>query len=139
MIPGSSRFPSRCWVQRVQEPGSSPVDGQVAAGGEQDDRLRQEDPTQRVQPNVDVRARGEGGEERGDQASDLGIHILWLPTYAPWTNPIEKLWRWLRQEVIHCHRRADHWEGLKAAVTGCLDAFADGSTDLLRYVGLLPD
>lgn len=26
MIPGSSRFPSRCWIQRVQEPGSSPVD-----------------------------------------------------------------------------------------------------------------
>ncbi|WP_396121936.1 transposase, partial [Aestuariimicrobium sp. p3-SID1156] len=24
MIPGSSRFPSRCWIQRVQEPGSSP-------------------------------------------------------------------------------------------------------------------
>ena len=27
------------------------------------------------------------------RASELGIHILWLPTYAPWTNPIEKLWR----------------------------------------------
>jgi len=73
------------------------------------------------------------------QASALGIHVLWLPTYAPWTNPIEKLWRWLRQEVVHCHRRADRWEELKAAVAGCLDAVADGSTDLLRYVGLLPD
>ena len=25
MVPGSSRFPSRCWIQRVQEPGSGPV------------------------------------------------------------------------------------------------------------------
>src|SRR5690606_16245243 len=24
MVPGSSRFPSRCWIQRVQEPGSGP-------------------------------------------------------------------------------------------------------------------
>ena len=27
------------------------------------------------------------------------IEPVWLPTYAPWLNPIEKLWRWLRQEV----------------------------------------
>jgi putative transposase len=24
MVPGSSRFPSRCWIQRVHEPGSGP-------------------------------------------------------------------------------------------------------------------
>ena len=24
------------------------------------------------------------------------ISPVWLPTYAPWLNPIEKLWRWLR-------------------------------------------
>jgi hypothetical protein len=72
-------------------------------------------------------------------ASDLGIDILWLPTYAPWTNPIEKLWRWLRQEKVHQHRCADRWEGLKAAVRGFLDQFVDGSTALLRYVGLLPE
>lgn len=73
------------------------------------------------------------------QASTLGIQILWLPTYAPWTNPIEKLWRWLRQEVVHCHRHADEWEELKGAVTTFLDQFAGGSTALLSYVGLLPD
>ena len=72
------------------------------------------------------------------KASMLGIHILWLPTYAPWTNPIEKLWRWLRQEIVHHHHRADQWEEMKAAVIGFLDPFATGSTALLRYVGLLP-
>jgi transposase len=72
-------------------------------------------------------------------ASDHGIDILWLPTYAPWTNPIEKLWRWLRQEVVHHHRCADAWEEMKGAVRGFLDRFVDGSTDLLRYVGRLPD
>jgi hypothetical protein len=72
-------------------------------------------------------------------ASELGIHILWLPTYAPWTNPIEKLWRWVRQEVVHHHDRADRWEELKQAVGTFLDRFVDGSHTLLRYVGLLPD
>lgn len=71
-------------------------------------------------------------------ASALSIHLLWLPTYAPWTNPIEKLGRWLRQEVVHCHRVADRWGELKAAVMDFLDRFTDGAPALLRYVGLLP-
>jgi len=41
--------------------------------------------------------------------------------------------------VVHHHRRADHWEELKAAVMAFLDHFADGSTALLTYVGRLPD
>ncbi len=73
------------------------------------------------------------------RAAELDIQLLWLPTYAPWTNPIEKLWRWLKQEILHHHRLADLWEELKAQVVHFLDQFADGSTDLLRYVGLLPD
>jgi transposase len=71
-------------------------------------------------------------------ASMLRIELLWLPTYAPWTNPIEKLWRWLRQEVVHQHRLADQWPTLKAQVAAFLDRFAHGSEELLRYVGLLP-
>lgn len=66
------------------------------------------------------------------------IRILWLPTYAPWENPIEKLWRRLKQEVLHGHRLADRWDELKAAIGRFLDRFAHGSVDLLRYVGLLP-
>ncbi|MBK9008807.1 MAG: transposase [Anaerolineae bacterium] len=26
---------------------------------------------------------------------------LLFPTYASWLNPIEKLWKWLKQEVLH--------------------------------------
>ncbi len=73
------------------------------------------------------------------EAARLHITLLWLPTYAPWENPIEKLWRWLKQEVLHHHRFADDWPGLKAAVTRFLDRFALPSPALLRYVGLLPD
>lgn len=69
----------------------------------------------------------------------LPIQLVPLPTYAPWLNPIEKLWRWLRQEIVHLHRLSDAWEALKQRVRGFLDQFAGGSQELLRYVGLLPN
>ncbi len=65
------------------------------------------------------------------------IEIVWLPTYAPWLNPIEKAWRWLRQDVLHLHRLAHAWPALRQRVNAFLDQFADGSQALLHYVGLL--
>lgn len=65
------------------------------------------------------------------------LHPLFLPTYAPWLNPIEKLWRWLRQHLLTLHRLAAAWDTLQQRVFAFLDQFAHGSTDLLRYVGLL--
>jgi transposase len=67
------------------------------------------------------------------------VRLLRLPTYAPWTNPIEKVWRKLNQELLHMHDFGDDWAGLKAAVGVWLEKHADGSTALLRYVGLHPD
>jgi transposase len=62
---------------------------------------------------------------------------VWLPTYAPWLNPIEKLWRWLRTDVLRLHRLAGDWHALQARVRAFLDQFAAGSEHLLHYVGLL--
>lgn len=70
---------------------------------------------------------------------DLPIQLLCLPTYASWLNPIEKLWRWLKQDVIHMHRFSDDWQGLKEHVADFLDQFQPGSEELLHYVGLLPN
>lgn len=70
----------------------------------------------------------------------LPIQLIRLPTYAPWLNPIEKLWRKLKQEVVHLHRMADKLDELRAEVVRFLDQYAFGSLELLRYVGLLtPD
>jgi transposase len=66
------------------------------------------------------------------------IRLLRLPTYAPWTNPIEKVWRKLKQEVLHMHPFGDDWAGLKDSVTAWLDGCAGPSPGLLRYVGLDP-
>ena len=65
------------------------------------------------------------------------IKMAWLPTYACWLNPIEKLWKWLRQIVLHRHRMSDCWPELKQRVGQFFDQFWDGSDELLRYVGLL--
>ena len=70
----------------------------------------------------------------------LPIQLVPLPTYASWCNPIEKLWRKLRQELTHLHLWAADLPRLRAEIDGFLDQFATGSTDLLRYVGLgIPD
>src|SRR5262249_57678734 len=63
------------------------------------------------------------------------IEPVWLPTYSPWLNPIEKLWRWLRQDVLTRHRRAGDWPSLRGRVNQFLGQFAAGSHALLRYVG----
>jgi transposase len=69
-------------------------------------------------------------------ASYPRIKPVWLPTYAPWLNPIEKLWRWLRQDILKMHRWVEDWPHVKQRVHDFLDQFAHGSAALLRYVGL---
>jgi hypothetical protein len=67
------------------------------------------------------------------------LEIVWLPTYAHWLNPIEKVWRWLRQDVLRLHPWADDWSRLLGQVHTFLNQFAHGSSALLRYVGLTGD
>lgn len=45
--------------------------------------------------------------------------LLYLPTYSPWLNPIEMLWRHFRREVTHC----ELFESVIALVEAALDFF----------------
>lgn len=45
--------------------------------------------------------------------------LLYLPTYSPWLNPIEMLWRHFRREVTHC----ELFESVGALVEASLDFF----------------
>jgi transposase len=65
------------------------------------------------------------------------LQLLGLPTYAPWLNPIEKLWRWVRQAVLRLHRSVSDWPGLRQRVRDFLDQFQHGADALLQYVGLI--
>lgn len=72
------------------------------------------------------------------EAAAQRITVLRLPTYAPWLNPIEKLWKWLKAEVLRLHPWSDAWDQLQVHVAAFLDSFAHGSPALVRYVGLAP-
>lgn len=45
--------------------------------------------------------------------------LLYLPTYAPWLNPIEMLWRHFRREVTHC----ELYVSIKALLQAAQDFF----------------
>jgi transposase len=77
--------------------------------------------------------------EVGEAAERLGMELLFLPTYAPWLNPIEKLWGSLKDEVLRNHRLAGYWDELQRAVRAFLARFEHGSQALLERVGLLGD
>ncbi len=66
------------------------------------------------------------------------IEVVFLPTYSPWLNPIEKVWKKLEEEVLRLHRKSRDWEGLKQEVWEFFLPFRTPSRELLRYVGLLP-
>ncbi len=58
---------------------------------------------------VDAVVRGAAGR----------LVLLYLPTYSPWLNPIEMLWRHFRREVTHC----ELFESVKALVSAAQDFF----------------
>lgn len=45
--------------------------------------------------------------------------LLYLPTYSPWLNPIEMLWRHFRREVTHC----ELFENMDALLKAAQDFF----------------
>jgi hypothetical protein len=75
-------------------------------------------------------------KEAARSNGDLSVQLVPLPTCASWPGPIERLWRWLKQEVLHLHSYAGEWSRLRHGVCNFLDRFTDGSTALLEYTGL---
>jgi len=69
-------------------------------------------------------------------AEDDRIHVLPLPSYAPWLNPIEKTWRWARQRVSHTHPWSNDFREFKNHVLDEFARLSTGSCEHLRYVGL---
>lgn len=64
------------------------------------------------------------------------LKVLRLPTYAPWLNPTEKVWRRTRQRVTHAHPWCDDFGEFRRQVMGELHSCSRGSQELLHYIGL---
>lgn len=66
------------------------------------------------------------------------IRLLPLPTYAPWTNPIEKFWKKLNREFMSQHSHGRSIRAFYDALDLWLDKHREESAALLHEVGLLP-
>ena len=64
------------------------------------------------------------------------IRLLRLPTYAPWTNPVEKVWRLFKQYITHMHPYTYEWRALRKTIDAWFEARREGSQALLYTVGL---
>jgi putative transposase len=67
------------------------------------------------------------------------IRVLPLPTYAPWTNPIEKFWLKLNREFMKQHPSGLDAQAFRDALDLWLDTHRVESAALFHEVGLLPD
>jgi transposase len=54
-----------------------------------------------------------------EKAAVLGIEILFLPTYSPHLNLIERLWKFVRKECLYA-KYYEHFELFKQAIEHCL-------------------
>ena len=68
---------------------------------------------------------------------ELRIIALWQPLYMSQSNPIERLWLRLSEEILRIHRFSDKWDVLKQRVLDWLGQFRQPSEKLLQMVGLL--
>jgi len=53
------------------------------------------------------------------KAEDLGIELLFLPPYSPNLNLIERLWKFVKKEVLY-GKYYDQFDKFQAAITNCL-------------------
>jgi putative transposase len=63
--------------------------------------------------------------------------LLYLPTYSPWLNPIEMLWRHFRREVTHCQLFPTS-KALIAAATAFFDQYNQSPWRTLSIIGAHP-
>ena len=60
--------------------------------------------------------------------------LLYLPTYSPWLNPIEMLWRQFRREVTHCELFAS-LDALLEAAHAFFDRYNQSTAGVLSIIG----
>ena len=63
--------------------------------------------------------------------------LLYLPTYSPWLNPIEMLWRHFRREVTHCEL-FQTMQALLTAAQDFFDRFNQSPCKILSVIGSHP-
>ena len=64
-------------------------------------------------------------------ARQLQIELLFLPSYSPNLNLIERLWKFTKKKALHC-RHHTNYADFHAAIEQCLDQLATKHKDEIR-------
>jgi transposase len=64
-------------------------------------------------------------------ARELQIELLFLPSYSPNLNLIERLWKFTKKKALHC-RHHTNYADFHAAIDQCLDQLATKHKDEIR-------
>ncbi|MED0676192.1 IS630 family transposase [Aneurinibacillus thermoaerophilus] len=66
------------------------------------------------------------------------LYLMFLPPYSPHLNPIERLWKWMKESVI-----ANRFHKNKNEIQKSIDSFLEGIKDcteqVLQRIGCLPE
>jgi len=63
-----------------------------------------------------------------NRADELGIELMFLPSYSPNLNLIERLWKWLKKDCLNC-KYYDEFEKFKNAIDFSLGKVASGQVN----------
>ncbi len=74
-------------------------------------------------------------EEVQNYVQNSRIELIFLPTYSPNLNLIERLWKFLRKKVINT-LYYEKFKDFKQAVLGFLENIADYKAELKQFIGL---
>ena len=66
-----------------------------------------------------------------DLAKSLNIDLLFLPSYSPNLNLIERLWRFIKKKVLYA-RHYDRFEAFRGAIDGCLNKIETEHEEALK-------
>lgn len=100
--------------------------------------LLAKNPSKRVYVAWDNADTHSGGKvEEVVRAAAGRLVLLYLPTYSPWLNPIEMLWRHFRREVTHCELFPSVKELLEATKS-FFDRYNNMKEQILTIIGANP-
>lgn len=70
------------------------------------------------------------------QARQSKIQLLFQPTYAPWTNPMEKVWLRFNEDVSHMHPHWAKWQPWRLRIDDWIAQVRPPSRAMLQATGV---
>lgn len=70
------------------------------------------------------------------ESGELPIQVTPLPTYASWLNPVERIWRDLKRQVLYMHDNARDVDELKRKVDAYLESLEADRSRVLQTTSL---